>query len=198
MKKITPTSAIKTLGRFTSNDDPHAIRRHVRVENSRLWATNGHRAMILTREALSDDLPIGSYLPNGSQDTDARPAPPIDQVLPKPVDPSIFIPAGQWKVLKETLGQFTRKAFPILHVSPDRTWVELRHNRGQIEVNGPKIATEHRFAVSLQFLVEACAAINPTGNVKIQQGTPQSNYRHLTALRIDANPWIAVVMPVRY
>lgn len=193
-------------------------RRHLQgvvVEPERVWASDGHRAIILTTKA--GDHALGVYLDGSDKPTprEAIKPPPIDQViLTKVDDPVVARFNVGWirKTVRGLVNMVAKRTHLTLHFKRDRiveaqlgenlTLAKERKNvvpahlTMRIETGNDVTGIPYSWGLNPRYLVDAIEDLgfydgDAIVDVRQNGGDP------LTGVRIDGPRGYAIIMPVR-
>lgn len=191
-------TAVEIAAPFASADPTRVHLHTVRVESKRVWATDGHRAILLNIDALSSE--IGDYDPKTLQMlSEPRTMPQIDQVIP--ADPQIAIELspevlGDLQELPFLRNQWTQTLVSFYTDRPPRVCFK-RDGSKKVEKHLIKLllcvsslARSHAFGCDLDYLLEAIEAVRPEKVILRQDSA-------LDPIVLDGANGRALIMPVR-
>lgn len=198
-KEIHP--AITIAARFVSSDETRRSVQYVRVERDRIWATDGHRAIVIPGS--QHGLMKGAYLPGGGLDPHAPDAPPIDNVIPL-ADTPIAVELEPLAVTDLRSVVACCHAKTRIHATFNRnrpTKVLLRHETRKINyeitmdmpsVLGTTVWCAEPLGINVRYLLDAIDAVKLDSSLVTLRHSGKDS-----AVRIEGLGGIAVIMPVR-
>ena len=181
-------SLLARLQPFTAADPTRLSLCYVCVEETRAWATDGHRALILRRRDGDDGLAEGCYLDGGRAAAPGPTMPQIDAVIPPAETPVRFtLGAPLIRDLRELVAALRPKVQATVRFGKTGT-VLLIGDRKFAVVLDPTPSS--KIVVNARYLIDALDALSSSGSLDVKFGDPCG------PIRMD---WIgntAIVMPL--
>jgi len=188
--------AIRFAETHAGNDSTREGLRPVRVEPKRVWATDGHRAILLDVEATPDQ--VGDYV--DGQKIQTIPGPPIDQVIPK-ADPPIAVQLGKKTIADLQALAWMLNQWTIAYVSfPSKGAASINFSRSNDEraervtvllEEGPISRVKKGTRLNVEYLLEAIEAVHAGDEVTLYQASD------MDPILIKGSRGKVIVMPCR-
>lgn len=192
------SQAMEICNRFASRDETRMALTYVNVEPTRVWATDGHRAHIITVE--NEPATVGAYVERLAIRCPER-SPVIDHVIPFDPPVVLTLDRGHHTQLAELIAVFKQTSIVVVFDKAE-AWVRVTRyfRRKEFETalslrgSWPK-ASGHACQVNLRYLVEALEALQP--NAQGEWALHQTDDRAPVLIRDDHSTHVLMPAPIK-